>query len=88
VTINWTTTSEELLEADGLALDMFSAPTPAIVINELRRKISIYQQAYDENGIAAEDYEDYGPVHLFRTVFEKGWKDALMLVTDCRAKCT
>jgi len=85
VTINWTTTSEELLKSDPLVIERFRAATPDIVINELRDKIPAYRQAYDENGLSAEEYEDYGPVALFRAQFENGWTEARNLVAKCRA---
>ncbi len=85
VTINWITTSEELLEADPPVIERFQAKTPAGVIQTLRRGVPVFRQAYDENGLPAEKYEEFGPVGLFRSQFEKGWSEALSLVAKCRA---
>jgi len=85
VTINWSTTSEELLESNPLIIERFAAATPDIVVNELREKIPVFRKAYDENGLSSEEYEEYGPVAMFRTQFEHGWVEARNLVAKCRA---
>ena len=86
VTINWVGTADKLLEADGLALDRFHAPTPFSVEDELVEKLEDYRRAYFINAIDPSEYEDFGPVVLFRQSFEKAWQSALDLIAEERKK--
>ena len=86
ITINWVGTADKLLEADGLALDRFHAPTPFSVEDELVEKLEDYRRAYFINAIDPSEYEDFGPVVLFRQSFEKAWQSALDLIAEERKK--
>ena len=39
-----------------------------------------YRRAYMVNAITSHEYEEFGPVIYFRTVFEKAWESALTVV--------
>lgn len=84
ITINWVGTADKLLELDGLALDRFHAPTPFSVVDELVEKLEDYRRAYFINAIDPSEYEDFGPVVLFRKSFEKAWQSALDLIKESR----
>jgi transaldolase len=86
VTINWTGTSEELLELDPVVVQRFSAHTPDSVIDELNEKLPLFRQAYNLHALSPDEYEDYGPVKRFRTSFENGWAEALEAVKLCRER--
>lgn len=84
VTINWVGTSEELIAQNPSVVRQFCRPTPFSVIDELCCKLRVFKQAYEVNGLAPEEYEAFGPVALFRSMFEDGWKSALDVVAECR----
>jgi len=84
ITINWKGTADKLLEQNAVVVDRFCAPTPLSVIDELTEKIDVYRKAYYINAIDPSEYEEYGPVVLFRTSFEDAWGNALKLIADMR----
>ena len=84
ITINWKGTADKLLEQNAVVVDRFCAPTPLSVIDELTEKIDVYRKAYYINAIDPSEYEDYGPVVLFRSSFEEAWGNALKLIADMR----
>ena len=63
----------------------FAMPIPQSVIDELSEKVDEFNRAYYVHGITEEEYEDYGPVVLFRSSFEKAWKNALEEIRNQRA---
>lgn len=82
VTINWAGMGEELEASDPLVIQRFHMPTPSSVIDELIRKLPDYKKGYFEDAITPEEYESFGPVALFRSSFEKGWKEALNAISE------
>lgn len=84
ITINWTGTADKLLEADGPVVQRFFMPTPELVIDELLEKVPDFRKAYLLNAIEEEEYEEYGPVVLFRSSFEDAWKNAVNLIASRR----
>ena len=54
------------------------------VEDELIEKLEDYRKAYYINGIRPEEYEEFGPVVLFRTSFENAWRNALDLIASLR----
>ena len=84
VTINWTGTADKLIEQDAPVVSRFFNPTPAVVVDELMEKIPDFKKAYMINGITPAEYEDYGPVVLFRSSFEDAWKKALARISEMR----
>lgn len=84
VTINWTGTADKLIEQDPPVVSRFFNPTPAAVVDELLEKIPDFKKAYMINGITPAEYEDYGPVVLFRSSFEDAWKKALAHIAEMR----
>jgi len=60
-------------------------PTPEEVIDELTEKCETFRKAYYLNILKPEDYVDFGPVALFRSKFEDGWKKAIEFTAARRA---
>ena len=74
ITINWKGSADKLIEADPpVAYRMFN-PAPQKVIDELLEKVPVFKEAYLEDGLTLEEFEDFGPVVHFRNMFIDGWK--------------
>lgn len=76
ITINWKGTAEELIRMDEPVIQRFLQPTPYMVIDELTEKLEDYRKAYYLNSICTDEYEEYGPVVLFRNSFIRDWTNA------------
>lgn len=85
ITINWKGTADQLIAQDPPVVQHFLRPTPDSVTDELLEKLPDHRKAYLLNAIEPEEYEEFGPVVLFRTSFEKAWKNALQYIADFRA---
>lgn len=72
VTINWST-AVEIMESPVQLEDEIHKETAADVIEELRAKIPDFKKAYDDDGLAFDEFAGFGPVQLFRNAFLKGW---------------
>ncbi len=86
VTINWEGTADILLEQNPKIVQNFKRPVAHSVIDELCTKINTYHQAYFRNALRAEEYEEFGPVVLFRVAFEEAWKDAIDIIDNVKSK--
>lgn len=84
VTINWKGTADKLLSQDAPVVCRFLQPTPFSVEDELIEKLEDYRKAYFIHAIQPQEYEDFGPVVLFRSTFEKNWRSALDLIAALR----
>ena len=76
ITINWST-AEEILAKNMKVEKRMSVRTRPAAIAELREKLPDFRKAWDENGLAIDDFAGYGPVQRFRNQFIRGW-DALV----------
>jgi transaldolase len=79
ITINWKGAAEDLIKLDLPVVNRFSQPTPHEVVDELTEKLEDYRKAYYINSIKPEEYEAYGPVALFRKMFEDAWENGLQI---------
>lgn len=77
VTINWSGTADALLEQDPPVVYRLLNPVEQYVVDELLSKLPDFGRAYMEDKIEPEDYEDFGPVVLFRDSFVKSWRRVL-----------
>jgi len=84
ITINWKGTADKLLEADQPVVWRMFNPVPDQVIEELKKKLPDFKVGYEEKGITAEEYEEFGPVELFRSSFVKSWKRVLEIIKERR----
>lgn len=77
ITINWEGTADQLLKLDPPVIERFHMKEPDYVLDELCMKLEDFRKGYFIDGLKAEDYEEFGPVVLFRNSFETAWKKAL-----------
>jgi transaldolase len=83
-TINWEGTADALLEQDPPVVYRLFNPVPEKVIGELMEKLPDFKRGYLEDGLDLEEYEEFGPVHLFRSAFIKSWTRVLGLIKERR----
>ncbi len=84
ITMNWTGTVDALLEQDPPVLEHFHRPVSSIVVDELLAKVPAFKQGYLIDGLAPHEFEEFGPVELFRDSFVRSWKEALRIIKNCR----
>ena len=84
ITINWKGTADKLLELDYPVIPTFSLPTPYSIEDELVEKLDTFRKAYFMNAIKPDEYEDFGPVVLFRNGFIDNWNSALDYIKNFR----
>ena len=83
VTINWST-AEDIIRLDPPQTNRIDVETPQEILDELSAKFVAFRQAYDDDGLAVEEFAEYGPVQLFRNAFLKGWHLLLAEVASRR----
>lgn len=84
VTINWKGTADLLIASNPPVVQRFLAPVPFSVIDELSDKLVEFRRAYYPKSLTQEEYEHFGPVVLFRTMFEDGWKKSMEYISERR----
>jgi transaldolase len=60
-------------------------PVQPHVLDELLTKLPQFRQAYMEDGLKVEEYEEYGPVMYFRNTFISAWENTLKVIKERRA---
>jgi transaldolase len=85
VTINWKGTAKELIRLDPPVVDRFHIQTPDSVLDELLEKVDDFKRGWMSYGLKASEYEEFGPVVLFRESFEKAWSSAVELIGKRRS---
>jgi len=86
ITINWIGTADKLLEQNPPVMYRVFNPVPDKVIDELREKLPDFDKGYREDGLSVEEFEDFGPVQLFKSAFTKSWTRVLGIIQDRRAQ--
>lgn len=84
VTINWKGTADILIEQNPDVVHRFFNPVPPLVIDELLEKLPDFRKGWDTKGLAVEEYETFGPVELFRSMFLKSWNSVLQEIRTVR----
>lgn len=84
ITINWEGTADKLIELDQPVVSRLFNPVSDYVIDELMEKLPDFKRGYLEYGLEPEEYEDFGPVTLFRSYFTDSWKKAENMVGEMR----
>jgi transaldolase len=84
ITINWGGSADKLIEQDPPVVQRSPGSVPPSVIDALCEKIHDFRKAYEIKGLVPEEYEAFGPVALFRSNFETGWKKTLDLIARRR----
>jgi transaldolase len=80
ITINWMGTADKLIELDPPVVSRFYNPVSDHVIDELMEKLPDFKRGYLESGITPPEYEEFGPVALFRDSFVSAWSKALEVI--------
>jgi transaldolase len=52
------------------------------VIDELMEKLVDFKRGYLEDGLEVEEFENFGPVQLFRNSFVKSWTRILEMIRE------
>jgi transaldolase len=79
-TINWEGTADQLLEQNPPVVYRLFNPVPQKVIAELMKKLPDFKRGYLEDGLEVEEFEEFGPVQLFRSMFTKSWSQVENLI--------
>jgi transaldolase len=82
-TINWSTAAE-LIEHDLPARVSVTDPVDPAVVKALTDAFPEMRQALDLEGLAVEDFEEFGPVLHFRDNFIAGWDGVRAMIRDAR----
>ncbi len=84
-TINWSTAAE-LIEHDPPVRVTVTEPVDAAVTKILTDAFPEMRQALDPEGLAVEDFEEFGPVLHFRDAFIAGWDSVCQMIREARAE--
>ena len=82
ITINWSGTADKLLEQNPTVIARFHAATADYVLDELCEKLPDFRKSYFVKELEPSEYEEFGPVVLFRSSFEKAWSSAEKYVKE------
>lgn len=77
VTINWKGTADVLIDQNPDVVHRFQNPVPPLVIDELIEKLPDFRRGWEPGGLSVDEYEEFGPVELFRSMFLKSWNAVL-----------
>lgn len=80
LTINWAGTADALLAQNPPVVSRIFNPVPPEVIDELAAKLPDFKRGYENDGIHVDEYDEFGPVELFRSSFVKSWQRVLDLI--------
>lgn len=84
ITINWLGTADKLIEQDPPVVYRLFNPVQQKVIDELLEKLPDFKKGYLEDGLPVEEFEDFGPVQLFKGAFTKSWARVLEIIKKRR----
>ena len=86
VTINWKGMADILVQQNPDVVHRMDCPVPQTVIDELLEKLPDFRRGYLRDQLAEEQYEDFGPVVLFRSMFLTSWNGVLGKISQIRGK--
>lgn len=84
ITINWQGTADKLVELNPPVVYRIFNPVPDKVIDELMEKLPAFRRGYLEDGLSVDEFEDFGPVQLFKSAFTKSWGTVLDIIKEQR----
>jgi transaldolase len=84
ITMNWGGQADKLLELDLPVVARLFNPVQEHILDELLAKVQGFRQAYMEDGLEVEEYEEYGPVLYFRDMFIGAWQNTLRRIEERR----
>ncbi len=85
ITINWKGTADKLIESDPPVVYRLFNPVPQHVLDELMQKLPDFKRGYVDEGLTMHEYEEFGPVELFRSMFMGSWNRVLDVAKQRRA---
>jgi transaldolase len=84
ITINWIGTADQLIEQNPPVTYRLFNPVPHKVIDELMEKLPAFRKGYLEDGLSVDEFEEFGPVQLFKSAFTKSWGRVLEIIKERR----
>jgi transaldolase len=81
-TINWEGTADKLIKENPPVVYRLFNPVPDSVIGELSEKLRDFRRGYEADGLKIEEFYDFGPVALFRSMFTSSWTRVLGLIEE------
>jgi transaldolase len=84
ITMNWGGQADKLLELDQPVVARLFNPVQDHVLDELLTKVPAFRQAYMEDGLEVDEYEEYGPVRYFRNMFIEAWQNTVTRIAERR----
>ncbi len=86
ITMNWGGSVDKLIEMDLPVVSRLFNPVQDEVLDTLLEKVPGFRQAYLENGLTKSEYEEFGPVDYFRSMFIDAWEKTIDLIKKERAQ--
>jgi transaldolase len=86
VTINWKGTADSLIAENPDVVHRFHCPVPPLVVDELLAKLPDFRRGWELGRLEVDDFENFGPVVLFRSMFLKSWNSVLDRIKRIRAE--
>lgn len=83
VTMNWSTI-QALNDQETDVVLRIDTETPQSDIDELSEKIPCWRQAYEDDGLKPEEFEEYPPLQRFRRMFVAGCQTVTRAIEDRR----
>jgi transaldolase len=84
ITINWST-GEELMATQDSVVERFQKPIVEEDARELAALVPDFRKAWEADGLAVEEFEEFGPVEYFRDMFVAGWDKLVRAVNEARS---
>jgi transaldolase len=86
ITINLSGTADRLIESNPPVENKFDKPVSGKIVEELLEKVPTFKAAWEEDGLSVDEYADFPPVALFRSMFLEGWHKLLTEVKEYRSE--
>ncbi len=83
ITLNWSTV-QQLLEENPAVVNRIDARVPDALLREMSQKLPNFRRAMVVGALPIEEFEDFGPLVLFRTNFLNGYARLVDEIADRR----
>lgn len=84
ITINWKGSADRLIRENPPVENRFDKPIGNEILEELLEKVPVFKSAWSEEELAVEEYDNFPPVILFRSMFLDGWKQMKKMISEKR----
>lgn len=84
VTINWKGAADVLIDQNPDVVHRFFNPVAPDVIDELLAALPDFRKGWFAGGLSRDEYEEFGPVVLFRNSFVSAWQAVLERIRTMR----